>query len=199
MEYQKLINLLDNTPHQSSKFRTKNWTEINNDLRGMYSLNSQINFKISMLKSRLCDYSDAYSPAKGTITDPNATATGAAVDNAYKKVVIKNCTPFTDCISEINTTQTDSAKDTDVVILMNKLIEYSDNYSKTSGSLWQDYRDERFLDNNVCIADFPAGNNNSASLKLNKKQQVKQEMMKEKTMKYRNDTITLSKQFLENS
>ena len=82
---------------------------------------------------------------------------------------------------------------------MYKLIEYSDNYSKTSGSLWQDYRDEWFLDNNVRIADFPAGNNNSASLKLNEKQQVKQEMMKEKTMKYRNDTTTLSKRFLENS
>ena len=114
MEYQKLINLLDNTPHQPSKFRTKNWAEINNDLRGMYSTNSQINFKISMLKSRLCDYSDAYRPAKGTITDPNTTATSAAVDNAYKKVVIKNCAPFTDCISEINTTQIDNAKDIDV-------------------------------------------------------------------------------------
>ena len=59
MEYQK-INLLDNTPNQPTKFRTKNWVEINDDSRGTYNTNSQIKFKTSMLRSSLCDCSDAY-------------------------------------------------------------------------------------------------------------------------------------------
>ena len=58
MEYQKIINLLDNTPNQSSKFRTANWDEINDDSCGMYNTNNQIKFKVSMLKSSLCDYSE---------------------------------------------------------------------------------------------------------------------------------------------
>ena len=60
MKYQKIINLLDNTPNQLSKFRTKNWVEINNDSRGAYNVNTQIKFKTTMLKSSLCDYGDAY-------------------------------------------------------------------------------------------------------------------------------------------
>ena len=60
MEYQTIINLLDNTPNQPTKFRKKNWVEINDDARGMYNTNIQIKFKTSMLKSSLCDYSDVY-------------------------------------------------------------------------------------------------------------------------------------------
>ena len=59
MEYQKVINLLENAPNQPTKFRTKNWVEINVDLHGTYNTNSQIKFKTSMLRTRLCDYSDA--------------------------------------------------------------------------------------------------------------------------------------------
>ena len=60
MEYQKIINLLENPPNQPSKFRTKNWVEVNYESRGTYNVNSQIKFKTSMLSSILCDYSDAY-------------------------------------------------------------------------------------------------------------------------------------------
>ena len=60
MEYQKIINLLENASNQPSKFRTKHWVEINNESRGAYNINSQIKFKTTMLKSRLCNYSDAY-------------------------------------------------------------------------------------------------------------------------------------------
>ena len=67
MEYQKIINLLDNTPNQPTKFRTKNWIEINDDSHGMYNTNSQIKFKTSMLRSSLCDYSDADILVSGTI------------------------------------------------------------------------------------------------------------------------------------
>ena len=71
-----------------------------------------------------------------------------------KNIIIKNCTPFTSCISEINNTQIDNAKDIDIVLPMCNLIKYSDNCSKTSGILWQYYRAESFLDNNGVIADF---------------------------------------------
>ena len=62
MEHQKMINLLDNTPNQASKFISKNWVEVSYELGGTYNANSQIKFKSSMLRSSLIDYSDAYSP-----------------------------------------------------------------------------------------------------------------------------------------
>ena len=132
MEYQKIANLIDDASNQQSKFRTGNWVEINDESRGAYNVNSQIKFKTTMLKSSLCDYSDAYILVKGTISANNT----AAADNTNKKVIFKNCAPFTNCISEINNTQIDNAKDMDIVMPMCNLIEYSDNYAKTTGSLW---------------------------------------------------------------
>ena len=79
-------------------------------------------------------YRDAYVHVKGTITVNNTATADAAANNANKKVIIKNCTPYTICISKINNTQVDNAKDIDIVMPMYNLIEYSDNYSKTSGS-----------------------------------------------------------------
>ena len=145
MEYQKIANLLNhNKSNQPSKFRTKNWVEINDESRGTYNVNSQIKFKTAMLKSSSCDYSDAYILVKRTITITGAgddVATRQA-DERDKGVVFKNCAPFTNCISEINDTQVDNAKDIDIVMPMYNLIEYSDNYAKKSGSLRQYYRDE---------------------------------------------------------
>ena len=111
-----------------------------------------------MLKSSLCDYSDAYILVKGTISVNNTTAADAAVNNNNKKVIFKNCAPFTNCISEINNTQIDNAKDIDIVMPMYNLIEYSDNYAKTTGSLWQYCKDIPARDNNNLIAEFTAGN-----------------------------------------
>ena len=86
MEYQKKANLIDdNTLNQPSKFRTRNWIEINDESRGAYNVNSQIKFKTTMLKSSLCDYSDAYILVKGTITANNTAAQGAAANNTKKK------------------------------------------------------------------------------------------------------------------
>ena len=99
------------------------------------STNSQIKFKTSMLKSSLCDYSDAYILVKRTITVNNTAAADADANNTNKKVIFKNCAPFTNYISEINNTQVDNAKDIDIVMPMYNLIEYSNNYSKISGSL----------------------------------------------------------------
>ena len=144
MKYQKIANLIDGTSNQPSKFRTKNWVEINDESRGTYNVNSQIKFKTTMLKSSLCDYSDAYILVKGTITITGAGDDAAArqVDQRDKGVIFKNCAPFTNCKSEINNTQVDNAKDIDIVMPMYNLIEYSDNYAKTTGSLWQYFRDE---------------------------------------------------------
>ena len=96
-----------------------------------------------MLGSNLCDYADAYILVKGTITITGAGDDAAArrADERNKGVIFKNCAPFTKCISRINNTEIDNAKDIDIVMPMYNLIEYSDNYSKTSGSLYQYYKD----------------------------------------------------------
>ena len=144
MEYQKIANLIDDASNQQSKFRTKNWVEINDESRGTYNVKNQIKFKTTMLKSSLCDYSDAYILVKGKITITRAGADEPArqADERDEGVAYKNCAPFTNCISEIHNTQVDNAKDIDIVMPMYNLIEYSDNYAKTSGSLWQYFRDE---------------------------------------------------------
>ena len=128
--------MIDDASNQPSKFKTKNWVEINDESRGIYNVNIQIKFKTIMLKSSLCDYSDAYILVKGTITVNNTAAADADANNTTKKVILKNCAPFTNCRCEIKNTQVSNAKDTDIVMPMYNLIEYSDNYSKTSGCLW---------------------------------------------------------------
>ena len=141
MGYQKMINLLDNAPHQPTKFRTKNWVEINDGSYRVYNIGSQIKFKTSMLKSILWDDSDAYILVKGAITVPN-TRTTAVNNNRNKKVIFKISAPFIDFISEIDNKEIGHTKDIDDVVMpMYNLIEYSHSYSKTSGSLWQYYRD----------------------------------------------------------
>ena len=122
MEYQKIANSLDNASNQPSKFRTRNWVEINDESRGKYPVDRQINFKTSMLRSRFCDYSDAYILVKGNISVNDTAAEGAAANNTNKKVIFKNCAPFTNCISKINYTEIDNAKDNDVVMPMYNLI-----------------------------------------------------------------------------
>ena len=158
MEYQKIANLLNDTSNKSSKFRTRNWVEINDDIRGAYSPNKQIRFKTAMLRSSLCDYSDAYILVKGNITVNNTAADGAAANNTNKKVIFKNCAPFTNCISKINNTQIDNAEYIDIVMPMYNLIEYNDNYSKTSGNLWQYCKDIPAVNNAGNIVDFTATN-----------------------------------------
>ena len=98
MKYQKIINLLENTPNQPSKLRIQKLVEVNDDSRGTYNTNSQIKFKNSTLKSSLRDYSDPYILAKGTIYI-QYVATPAA-DNDGKEIIFKNCSSLTDCISE---------------------------------------------------------------------------------------------------
>ena len=150
-----MANLLDSASNKQSKFRTRNWVEINDDIRGAYSPNKQIGFKTAMLRSSLCDYRDAYILVKGNISVNNT----AAADNATKKVMFKNSAPFTNCISKMNNTQIDNAEYIDIVVMpMYNLIEYSDNYSKTSGSLWQYCKEIPAVNNAGNIIDFTATN-----------------------------------------
>ena len=150
--------MLDKTPNQPFRFRTKKGIEINDDSLGTYNTNSQLKFKTSLLKSSLYYYSDAYILVKGTITVSNTEVAAGAANSGDKKVIIKNCAPFTDCMSEINNTHVDSAKDIDVLMLMYNLIEYSDNYSKRSGRLWQYCRETPAVNNSGVIIAFSAAN-----------------------------------------
>ena len=115
MEYQKIINLLDNAPNQPSKFRTKNWVGINDESRGTYITGAQIKFKTTMLKSSLL--------VKGNITLNDTSADDADGNNTNKKVIFRNCAPFTDYISEMNTTQVDNAKSFDILMPLYNLIK----------------------------------------------------------------------------
>ena len=126
---------------------------------------SQIKFKTSMLRSSFCDYSDTYILAKRLYQSQHKQDNP---NNTNKKAVFKNCAPLPDCISEINNTQIDNAKHIDIIMSMYNLIEYSDNYSKTSGTLWQYYRDEPDLTDADAIANLHAADK-KASFKFEQK------------------------------
>ena len=116
IEYKKIANLSDSASNQPSKFRTKNSVEISDESRRTYNNNTQITFKTKILRSSLCDYSDAYILVKGNITVNNTVAADADANNTNKKVLFKNFAPFTDCISKINITQVDNANYIDIVM-----------------------------------------------------------------------------------
>ena len=182
MEYQNIANLIDDTSNQPSKFRTKNWVEINDESRGAHNVNSQIKFKTIMLKSSLYDYSDAHILV--TISVNNTAAAGAAVNNINKKVIFKNCAPFTNCISKINNTQLDNDKDIDIVMPMYNLIEYSNNYAKTSGSLWRYCKDIPARNNNNETEEFTGRlKNTTDSFNFKAKITGQVEMMERKMLK----------------
>ena len=138
MKYQKIANVLESTLDNLSKFRTRNRVEIDDESRGNYAI-SDIRLETTKLRSNLCDYADSYILVKGTITIAGTGDDAAArrADERNKGITFKNCAPLTKCISRINNTDIDNAYDFDIVMRMYNLIEYSDNYSKISGSLWQ--------------------------------------------------------------
>ena len=156
METQKIVNLLNGSDNENLKFATKKWYVIDNESKGNYSHENPIKFLTSSLESNLCDCSDAYILVTG-----NINITGG--DN-NTKVVFKNCAPFKDCRTEINDTFVDYADFINIAMPMYNLIEYSDNYSDTSGSLWQFKRDEIGGDNDLTV-DAQHIPNNSSSFK----------------------------------
>ena len=140
MEYDKINNLLlseDNESEQLFKFVTREYVEVNS-LLNSYNENKSITFKTPMLRSNLCDYSDAYILVKGTI----AVAGNNLRDRQNKPLILKNNAPFISCITRINAELIEDANDLDIVMPMYNLLEYSKNYRKTIGSLYNYNRDE---------------------------------------------------------
>ena len=154
MEPQKIVNLLNDTDNENSKFATKKWYVIDSESKGVYSHENPIKFLTSSLESSLCDYSDAYILVTGNIT--------VAGGDANTKVAFKNCAPFKECRTEINENFVDKTRDINIAMPMYNLIEYSDNYCDTSGSLWQLKRDEIGGDNDLTV-DAQHIRNNSSS------------------------------------
>ena len=147
IEFQKIANFLDITSDDKDlpKFVTKKWIEVYDQLEGNYDVNKEIRIKTSMLRSDLCHFNDAYIVVKGTITvnAQNIAKKKNNNNNNNKAVAFKNNAPFINYISKIIGIKIDNAEDLDVVMPMYHLIEYSKNYKKTTGSLWNYYRDER--------------------------------------------------------
>ena len=137
--FKKIINFLDTTSDEKDlpRFVTKKWAKVYDQSGGNYNVNKEVRIKTSMLRSDLCGFSDAHIVVKGTTTvvRPNNA-------KRNKATVFKNNAPFINCISKINGVKIDNAEDLDVVMPMYNLLEYSKNYRKTTGSLWNYYRDE---------------------------------------------------------
>ena len=127
METQKIVNLLNGSDNENSKFATKKWYIIDNESKGNYSHENPTTFLTKSIESSLYDYSDAYILVTGNIT--------ATPNNGAAQVAFKDCAPFKDCRTEINDTFVDYADFINITMPMYNLIEYSDNYSDISGSL----------------------------------------------------------------
>ena len=147
MEYDKINNLLlseDNESEKLSKFVTRQYVKVNS-LSNAYNENKSIRFKTPMLRSNLCDYSDAYILVKGTIkvTAPGANNNANNIrDKRNRPLILKNNAAFVSCITRINDELIEDADDLDIVMPMYNLLEYSKNYRKTMGSLYNYYRDK---------------------------------------------------------
>ena len=144
MEYDKINNLLlseDNESDKLSKFVTRQYIKVNS-LSNTYNENKSIRFKTPMLRSNLCDYSDAYILVEGTITATAAAGANNIREKRNKPLILKNNAPFVSCMTRINAELIEDADDLDIVMPMYNLLEYSKNYRKTIGSLYNYYRDE---------------------------------------------------------
>ena len=143
MESQKTINLLESNDNESQKFATKRWHIINDQNTGGENPygngedGTTIKFETKVIKPNLCDYSDAYILVTGNIQNKPANSV----------VAFKNCAPFRTCDVTINDEHVEKAEDLDIVMPMYNLLEYSDNYQNSTGSLDQFKRDEPSDDN----------------------------------------------------
>ena len=139
MEYQIITNLLGTTPDEVPRFIAKKWIEVHDqsgNIEDRYKPSKCLRFKTSMLRSDLCYFNDAYIVVKTSITVTGTT--GRSRKN--RPLAFKNNAPFISCISKINNMLADNAEDLDAALTMYNLIEYSKNYRKIRGSLWNYYR-----------------------------------------------------------
>ena len=162
MEYDKINNLLrseelgaavGSESENLSKFVAREYDRVNS-LSNMYNENKSIRFKTCMLRSDLCDYADAYILVNGTITVTAAVVANNIRDKKNRKLISKNNAPFVSCISRINGELIEDADDLDIVMPIYNLLEYSKNYRKTIGSLYNYYRDKLPNDNNNNFAKY---------------------------------------------
>ena len=136
IEYQKITNLLGTTSDNVPRFITKKWIEVHDQsgsAEDRYKPSKQIRFKTSMLRSDLCDFSDAYIVVKGTITLTKTNGRGI-IDIRNRFLAFKNNASFANCISKINNVLIDNGEDLDAVMPIYNLLEYCKNYRKTTGS-----------------------------------------------------------------
>ena len=154
MENQKIINLLDKIDTDSKHFAAKKWYIINDENNTNYGVNKDTGARV--LRPNLCDYAEAYILVDGIIRATNAV-------NATR-LALKNCAPFTKCNLEINDEHDDTAENSDIVMPMYNLIEYSDNYQDSSATLYQYQRDEPPEDH--AVADSMADNSDSFKYKI---------------------------------
>ena len=161
METQKIINLLNGSDNENSKFTTKKWYIIDSESKSNYSKDEELKFLTRSIASSLCDYSGAYILVTWNIAVKKIN--DANTDNIditrATQVVFKNCAPLKKCRTEINEAFVDDAEHINITMPMYNLTEYSDNYSDTSGSLWDVKRDETINDANV------TNDNNAPSFK----------------------------------
>ena len=135
MEYQKIIKLLGKTidPTKLPKYTTRKWIETFDQSNKIYNKNKDIRFKTPQLRSDLCDFNDAYIVVTGKITAANPNNDNNIYD---RRLACKNNAPFFGSILKINNQLVEDAQDLDVVMIMYKLLYYSKNYRKTTGSFW---------------------------------------------------------------
>ena len=133
MKTQKIVNLLNDSDNESSKFATRKWYIINDQNNEQYGRgnenDSTIKFEAKVIKPNLCDYSDADLLVTGDIKVADFAA------NTY--VAFTKCAPFTRCVTHINDEHVETAENLNIFITFYNLIEYSDNYVDSSGSLYQ--------------------------------------------------------------
>ena len=143
MKTQKIINLLRESDDEVLKFATRKWYVINDQNKGQYGKgdenDSTIKSDTKVIKPNLCDYSDAYILVTGDITVLNG--------NQNTPITFKNCSLFTRCVTHLNDERIESSGNLDIIINMYNLLEYSDNFAESSGSLWQYKRDEQNMTN----------------------------------------------------
>ena len=156
METPKIVNLLNGSDNDNSKFATKKWYIIDSKSKGNYSHHNPIKCLTSSLESSLCDYSDAYILITSNIT--------ATLNNALTQVVFKNCAPFEKCRTEIHKNFVDEADFINITMPMYNLIEYGANYSSTSECLWHFGRDEIINNADVTNDDNAPSFKHKASL-----------------------------------
>ena len=143
MESQKIVNLLDHKDEDDPRFETKKWHIVNDNNNGNHGLgddaHSIIKFNTGIVKSFLCDYCDAYILVTGNIKVENG--------NDATRVAIKNCHPFTKAFLKLSDSQVDRARNLDLTMNLYNMLEYSDNYADTTGSLHH-YKRPEPRDNN---------------------------------------------------